>query len=64
MIQMVEATMTCSRKRTDVTETGFWESNDHMVHVQLFSENFLENIQIFTISVYLCLGLNVQEARS
>lgn len=64
MIQMVETTMTCSRNRTDVTETGFWESNDHVLYVQLFSENFLENIQIVPISVHLCLGLNVQEARS
>ena len=36
---------------------------DHTLRVQLFSEQFLENIQIFVISVYLCWGSNVQEAR-
>lgn len=55
---MVEPTMTCSRKETGGAETG-WESNDHTLHIQLFSENILENIQIF---VDLCLDLNVQEA--
>lgn len=58
---MVEPTMTCSRKETGGAETG-WESNDHTLHIQLFSENILENIQIFMISVDLCLDLNVQEA--
>lgn len=50
MIQMTEATMTSSRKRTDGTETGFWESSDHILHIQLFSENILEDIQIFGYS--------------
>ena len=31
MIQVVKATMTCSRKGADVTETGFWESSDHII---------------------------------
>lgn len=59
----VEATMTCSREGTDVAEAGFWESSDNTLHTKLFSENFLENIQIFIISLYLYLGLNVQEVR-
>lgn len=40
----VEATMTCSRERTDVAEAGFWESNDNTLHIKLVSENFLETI--------------------
>lgn len=50
---VVETTMTCYRKGTDAAETGFWQSNDHTLHVQLFPENFLENIQIFMISIYV-----------
>lgn len=46
-----------------MAEAGFWESSNNTLHIKLFSENFLENIQIFMVFLYLYLGLNIQEVR-
>lgn len=63
MTQVAEATITCSRKGTDVTEMGSWESSGYTLHSKPLSENLLEDIWIFMISLCLYLGLRVQEVR-
>lgn len=54
MIQRVEPTMACSRKGTDVTEADAGASMTTQDVFHSFSENFLEKIQIFLISLCAC----------